>query len=293
MVDGLRPARGGRLLGVARANPRERFGAIAAGPDTAIDLAEAALWIAAEEYADLDVAQYVARLDALADAAAPELAREDEAVERVATLVEFFRAQGFRGNTQDYYDPRNSFLNEVIERRLGIPITLALVVQAVGRRLGLPFEGVSFPGHFLLRCAVPPGGLLVIDAFERAILDRDACQRRLDAALPVPELLEPAVHLRAAPPREILARLLGNLKRIYADRGDLERTLGCCDRILMLLPDSPTELRDRALVYEGMSLHSAAVADLDRALELWAGHPESAALRAKRDALRLKRGAVH
>ena len=292
MVDGVRPARGGRLLGVASANPRERFGEIAAGPDAAIDLAEAALWIAAEEYEELDVAEYLARLDALADAAAPELAQSGDAVERVAALVDFFRAQGFRGNTQDYYDPRNSFLNEVLERRLGIPITLSLVVQAVGRRLGLPFEGVSFPGHFLLRCAVPDG-LLVVDAFERAILDRDACQRRLDAALPVPELLEPALHLRAAPPREILARLLGNLKRIYADRGDLERTLGCCDRILMLLPDSPTELRDRALVYEGMSLHSAAAADLDRALELLPGHPDAAALRAKRDALRAKRGAVH
>jgi regulator of sirC expression with transglutaminase-like and TPR domain len=292
VVDGARPARGGRLLGVARANPRERFGEIAARPDEAIDLAEAALWIAAEEYADLDVAEYVARLDALADAAAPDLAQQGDAVERIGALVDFFRAQGFRGNTQDYYDPRNSFLNEVLERRLGIPITLALVVQAIGRRLGLPFEGVSFPGHFLLRCAVADG-LLVIDAFERVILDRDACQRRLDAALPMPELLDPAVHLRAAPPREILARLLGNLKRIYADRGDLERTLGCCDRILLLLPDSPTELRDRALVYEGMSLHSAAAADLDRALELAPRHPDAAALRARRDALRVKRGAVH
>jgi len=293
VVDGLRPARGGRLLDVARPTPRERFGEIAAGPDAAIELAEAALWIAAEEYADLDVAEYLARLDALADAAAPELAQSGDAVERVAALVDFFRAQGFRGNTHDYYDPRNSFLNEVLERRVGIPITLALVLQAVGRRLGLPFEGVSFPGHFLLRCAVPEGGVLVIDAFERAILDRDACQRRLDAALPVPELLEPAVHLRAAPPREVLGRLLGNLKRIYADRGDLERTLGCCDRILMLLPDAATELRDRALVYEGMSLHSAAIADLDRALELWPDNPDLPALRAKRDLLRAKRGAVH
>jgi len=292
VVDGARSVRGGRFLGVARANPRERFGEIAARPDAAIDLAEAALWIAAEEYADLDVARYLARLDSLADAAAPEVAQGGDAVERIATLVDFFRAQGFRGNTQDYYDPRNSFLNEVLERRLGIPITLSLVMQAVGRRLGLVFEGVSFPGHFLLRCPVPDG-LLVVDAFERAILDRDACQGRLDAALPMPTLLEPAVHLRAAPPREILARLLGNLKRIYADRGDLERTLGCCDRILMLLPDSPTELRDRALVYEGMSLHSAAAADLDRALELLPGHPDAAALRAKRDALRAKRGAVH
>jgi regulator of sirC expression with transglutaminase-like and TPR domain len=292
VVDGLRPVRGGRLLGLSRPGPRERFAEIAALPDAAIDLAEAALQVAAEEYAALDVGLCLARIDALADEAAPRIEAAQESTERVAELVRFFTEHGFRGNTLDYYDPRNSFLNEVLERRIGIPITLSLVYLSVGRRLGIPFHGVSFPGHFLLRCDVPEG-LVVVDAFEQAILDRDACQRRLDAALPVPARLDPELHLRPASAREILARLLGNLKRIWAARGDLERTLGCCDRILLLAPDEPGELRDRALVYESLACYAAAAADLERLLECVPGHPEAAALRAKRDALRAKRGPVH
>jgi regulator of sirC expression with transglutaminase-like and TPR domain len=292
LVDGLRPVRGGCLLGLTRPGPRERFAEIAARQDADIDLAEAALQIAAEEYAALDVGACLARLDALADEAAPRVRAAQDTLERVEELVRFFEEHGFRGNTLDYYDPRNSFLNEVLERRLGIPITLSLVYLAVGQRVGIPFHGVSFPGHFLLRCEVPEG-LVVVDAFEHAVLDRDACQRRLDAALPVPALLDPELHLRPARPREILARLLGNLKRIWAERGDLERTLGCCDRILLLAPDEPGELRDRALVYESLACYSAAAADLDRLLECAPGHPEAAALRAKRDVLRAKRGPVH
>jgi regulator of sirC expression with transglutaminase-like and TPR domain len=292
VVDGVRPVRGGRLLGLTGPGPRERFAEIAARQDADIDLAEAALEVAAEEYAALDVRACLARLDALADEAAPRLRQAQQTPARVAELVRFFAEQGFRGNTLDYYDPRNSFLNEVLERRLGIPITLSLVYLAVGRRLGIPFEGVSFPGHFLLRCDVQDG-LVVVDAFEHAVLDRDTCQRRLDAALPVPAPLDPELHLRPARPREILARLLGNLKRIWAERGDLERTLGCCDRILLLVPHEPSELRDRALVYEALACYAAAAADLDRLLERAPGHPEAPALRAKRDALRAKIGRVH
>ena len=271
---------------------RERFAEIAALPDAAIDVVEAALQVAAEEYPALDVEACLARFDALAAEAAPRLRASPERALQIAELVRFFAERGFRGNAEDYYDPRNSFLNEVIERRRGIPITLSLVYLAVGRRLGLPLQGVSFPGHFLLRCDVPDG-LVVVDAFERVVLDREACQRRLDAALPVPALLDPGLHLRPAGPREILARLLGNLKRIWADRGDLERTLGCCDRILLLLPDEPGELRDRATVYEALACHAAAAADLDRVLELLPGHPEAARLRARRDALRARRGPLH
>jgi regulator of sirC expression with transglutaminase-like and TPR domain len=274
-------------------DPRARFTEIAALPDAAIDLAEAALWIAAEEYPALDVASCLARIDALAAEAAPALRGAPDEAARVAALNRFlFVERGFRGNRDDYYDPRNSFLNEVLERRVGIPITLSLVYLAVGRRLGLELFGISFPGHFLLKCLVP-GGFLVVDAFEREILDLDACQRRLDAALPVPALLQPELHLRAAAPREILARLLGNLKQIYAAEGDLERTLGCCDRILLLAPHALSELRDRALVYEGLACHAAAAADIDECLRLAPDQPEAAELRAQRDALRAKRGALH
>jgi regulator of sirC expression with transglutaminase-like and TPR domain len=136
-------------------------------------------------------------------------------------------------------------------------------------------------------------GEIVIDPFERSVLDRAACQRRLDDALPQPEPLLPERHLRSAGPREILARMLGNLKRIFAARKDLERTLGCCDRILLLWPDEPAELRDRALVYEGMACYSAAAADLDTLLEIAPGSADAAALRARRDALRARRGVMH
>jgi regulator of sirC expression with transglutaminase-like and TPR domain len=279
--------------GAGPGEARARFEEIAALPDAAIDVAEAALWIAAEEYPRLDVTACLVRLDALAAEAAPEVRAAQGSAAQVARLNRFlFVEQGFRGNREDYYDPRNSFLNEVLARRLGIPITLSLVYLAVGRRLGLALHGVSFPGHFLVKCE-GPDGLIVVDAFERCVLDLDACQRRLDAALPSPETLVPSRHLRAAMPREILVRMLGNLKRIFAERRELERALACCDRILLLAPEAPDELRDRALVYEGLACYAAAAADLDTLLTLLPDGEAAAVLRARRDALRAKRGAVH
>jgi regulator of sirC expression with transglutaminase-like and TPR domain len=275
------------------ANPRERFAELAARHDAHIPLDEAALWIAAEEYPELDVSVCLAQLDRLAAEAAPALHGIEDDATVVARLNRFlFVEQGFRGNRDDYYDPRNSFLCDVLERRTGIPIALSLVYLSVARRLRLDVRGISFPGHFLVKY-VGRGGEIVIDPFERSVLDRDACQRRLDAALPVPEPLDPQRHLRAAGPREILARMLGNLKRIFAEREDLERTLACCDRILLLWPDLPDELRDRALVYEAMACYAAAAADLDRLLEIAPGFEGAAGLRARRDALRAKRGMVH
>jgi regulator of sirC expression with transglutaminase-like and TPR domain len=274
-------------------NPRERFTQLVEQLDAEIDLAEAALWIAAEEYPGLDVGGWLARLAALAAEAAPSVHAGADDASRVARLNRFlFVEQGFRGNRDDYYDPRNSFLNDVLERRTGIPIALSLVYIAVGRRLGLDVRGIAFPGHFLVK-HVGPTGEIVIDPFARTLLDRDACQRRLDAALPKPERLRPERHLRHASAREILARVLGNLKRIFAARSDLERTLACCDRILLLWPNLPEELRDRALVYESMACYAAAAADLDTLLEVAPQIEGAAALRTRRDALRAKRGMVH
>ena len=231
-------------------DPRARFAALAAQPEP--DLAEAALWLAAEEYPALDVAAYLARLDALAAEARPALAGAESCAGRVARLNRFLFVEcGFRGNREDYYDPRNSYLNEVLERRTGIPISLSAVYLAVGTRVGLDVFGISFPGHFLVKCMCAEGEL-VIDPFERTLLDPEACQRRLDAALPAHVPLRPELHLRAAGSREILLRMLANLKRIYAERRDLERTLACCDRILLLDPDAPGEQRERANVYAAL-----------------------------------------
>jgi regulator of sirC expression with transglutaminase-like and TPR domain len=227
-------------------DPRARFAALAAQPEP--DLAEAALWLAAEEYPSLDVPAYLARIGELAAEARPALAGAMTGAARVARLNRFLFVEcGFRGNREEYYDPRNSYLNEVLDRRTGIPISLSAVYLAVGRRLGLEVHGISFPGHFLVKC-VCADGELVIDPFERVVLDLESCQRRLDAALPAHVPLRPELHLRAASTREILLRMLANLKRIYAERRDLERTLACCDRILLLDPDAPGEQRDRARV---------------------------------------------
>ena len=183
---------------------RSQFGRIAALPDSRIDLAEAALWIAAEEYPGLDVGTYLARLADLADAADARLRGARGAFERVERLNEFlYREVGFAGNRDDYYDARNSFLNEVLERRTGIPITLAIVYVWIARRIGVPAHGVGFPGHFLVRCDGPDE--ILIDPFTGAIVTRDDCDSRLRAAAGAevpfdPRLLEPT------PARQILAR---------------------------------------------------------------------------------------
>jgi regulator of sirC expression with transglutaminase-like and TPR domain len=236
--------------------PRDAFARIAGLPDPEIDLAEAALWIAAEEQPGVDVAGYLRRLDALAEAAAPEFPERGTLPEKVARLNRYlFAEQGFRGNQKAYYDPRNSFLDQVIERRLGIPITLAIVYIAVAGRLGLDCRGISFPGHFLVKCVDAREGELVVDAFAGGVLSRAECQRRLDAAAGRHLRLDPAVHLRAATPREILVRVLANLKQIFHASGDLPGALACCERILLLTPDSPLDQRERDALRARVRVH--------------------------------------
>jgi regulator of sirC expression with transglutaminase-like and TPR domain len=237
-------------------SPRDELVRIAALPDDQVDLAAAALWIAAEECPRLDVPAYLARLDEMAAALAPSWPATADVAARVARLNRFlFAEQGFRGNAADYYDPRNSYLNEVLDRRLGIPITLSIVYIAVGRRLDLDVRGICFPGHFLVKCPGPDGGQVVVDAFLGTALSPAACSRRLAAAAGRPTALDPAVHLRSAAPREILVRVLGNLKQIFLTRGDLVGALACSERILLLTPDEPLERRDRDALRARVRLH--------------------------------------
>jgi regulator of sirC expression with transglutaminase-like and TPR domain len=237
-------------------SPRAELARIAGLPDAGIDLAEAALWIAAEEHAGVDVAASLRRLDALAEAAAPGWPERGALAEKVARLNRFlFTEQGFRGNQRAYYDPRNSFLDQVIERRLGIPITLSIVYMAVAGRRGLDCRGISFPGHFLVKCVDAREGEIVVDAFAGAVVSRAECQRRLDAAAGRPVRLDPGVHLRAATPREILARVLANLKQIYHAMNDLSGALACCDRILLLTPDALPELREQEVLRARVRVH--------------------------------------
>ncbi|HJO24346.1 MAG: tetratricopeptide repeat protein [Myxococcota bacterium] len=273
-------------------DPRERFAALAQRPDEQVDLAEAALWVAAEEYEGLDVAVYLEQLEVLATDAAPLVGASATPVERISALNDYlFRARGFTGNREHYEDPRNSFLNEVLDRRVGLPITLSIVYMEVAGRLGLSVRGVGFPGHFLAQLEGSPE--VVVDAFFGQLLGPEDCVERLRSVLGPEAELVPELHLRVATRKEILARLLSNLKQIYAGSGDWVRALACCDRILLLAPDAAAELRDRGLVYEQLACFTAAAADLERVLELTPDSELSAALRDRIEALRRCAGPPH
>ncbi len=258
---------------------RARFAELAGAPDDAIDLSEAALLIAAEAYPGLDVARYQRALDDLAAQAAPAMRGAAAEAERVRRLVHFLAVERrFRGNQDDYYDRRNSFLNEVLDRRTGIPITLALVYIAVARRLGLVLRGVGFPGHFLVKHGGPGG--LIIDPFFGQIVSLQDCEQRLRAVMGPDAQLDPS-YLRAARPKEILVRILRNLKQIYLQARELEPALACSERILLVEPDLAQELRDRGLLYEQLECFAAARADLERFLALAPDDPTADAVRAR------------
>ena len=227
---------------------RARFAAIAGLPDDRIDVAEAALWIAAEARPQLDVARYRGKLVDLANRAAGRLAPVRGTADRVTQLVRFlYDDERLRGNEADYYDPRNSWLCDVLDRRLGIPITLSIVWVDVARRLGLRAAGVGFPGHFLVQVATQDGSEILVDAFHGRRLDLHDCAALLARSAGSDAPLDPAL-LRPAEPREILVRLLRNLKHAHAQRAELEAAIACCERILLLIPGEPGELRDRELL---------------------------------------------
>jgi regulator of sirC expression with transglutaminase-like and TPR domain len=273
-------------------DPREQFALLARLPDAKIDTALAALWIAAEEYGSLDPQPTLARLDALAAAAAPSLDEASNDGERAERLLHFLHdEQGFVGNEKSYDDPCNSFLNVVLERRTGIPITLSLVLVEVARRSGLPLRGVSFPGHFLVKLEGPQ--LRILDPFHGRILELSDCRARLHAAFGVDTPFRPELHLRAATPREILVRMLTNLKHLHLRARDFGRTLACCERILLLLPDAPLELRDRGLVYERLECFAAAAKDLERFLQLSPDDESAPAIRERLHTLRSRRQRLH
>jgi regulator of sirC expression with transglutaminase-like and TPR domain len=173
-----------------------------------------------------------------------------------------FDEGGFRGNEDHYYDPRNSFLNEVLDRRLGIPITLSVLFLAVARRLGLRAEGVALPGHFLVR-ADAAGRELFVDPYRRgAVLTAEDCAQ-LWRGQGQGRTAFDARWLEPAAPRQILARMLHNLKRIYGETGDDVRALWVVDRLLLLSPGDPEERRDRGLLAARLGGTGAAIADLE------------------------------
>ena len=274
-------------------NPREHFALIARAADAQIDLGEAALVIAAEEYPSLDVSAYLACLDELGRSARAALRGAQGLQARVACLNRFlFEDQGFAGNRDEYYDPGNSYFNDVLDRHSGIPISLSSVYVEVARRAGLDARGVSFPGHFLLKVAESDQEI-VVDAFSQTVLTPEECRGRLDEALGGSARFDPRVHLRAATNREILVRMLSNLKHIQLRARDYGRALGCCERILLLIPDAPVELRDRGAVYDQLECYAASLADLERFVKLAPEDESVPAVRMKIAELRAKVPLLH
>jgi regulator of sirC expression with transglutaminase-like and TPR domain len=243
--------------------------------DARIDLAQACLMIAQDAYPSLDVQRYLDEMERLAGRLRGRMPQSSAAEERIVALNDFLFADlGYRGNLDEYYDPRNSYLNDVIERRTGIPITLAVLYMELGRRVGLPLEGVSFPGHFLVRVQ-SRGRMLVLDPFSGgAPQTEDDLRERLQrvipegvaadvpvAELPLDQFLEPASK------RQILTRVLRNLKAIYRQADKPECLLKVLNRMLVLAPAASAELRDRGYVYQRLECWQPALKDLTEYLE--------------------------
>jgi regulator of sirC expression with transglutaminase-like and TPR domain len=252
-------------------SPDQRLSKLIRVPETSVDIAECALVIAQHEYPALDVAAYLQQLDTVANRLKQRLPADAAKPHIISMLNHFlFRELGYSGNRDDFYDPRNSCLNDVIDRRTGIPITLSIVFMEIGRRLGLPLQGISFPGHFLVKCTTDQG-VIVLDPFNRGISlsERDLRERMKQAAGSGNDAEAPlSLLLRPATQREILTRLARNLKGIYADRDEAEKLIAITNFILAINPDDAKELRDRGMTYYKLDCFRAALADFEQVLAL-------------------------
>ncbi len=280
------------IVEAVNASHLERLIASVSCPEDSLDFTRASLLVACQEYPQLDVDGYHARL---AELGARFAARSCGAApeDSVLLLSEFlFAEEGFRGNGDDFYDPRNSFLNEVLDRRMGIPISLSAIYLEVAQRAGLRACGVSFPGHFLVRVEGEYAPMIV-DPFHGGIrLTTQDCQDRLDHVFGgrivlKDEMLEPCSK------RAMLVRLMRNLKGIYVKTGDHERALRTVELTLLVEPQSRPDRRDRGLILAAMDCYGLAADALEQYLELAPYASEAATLAEKVQELRLKAARTH
>jgi|LNFM01.1.fsa_nt_gb regulator of sirC expression with transglutaminase-like and TPR domain len=247
-------------------------------PTTPIEIA--AFEVARDVYPTIDEAAFTATLDELALPLAPRVARiQEPRGQALALSAHCYGTLGFRGDEDSYYDPQNSFLPRVLERRRGIPISLAVVLMAIGRRVGMVVEGVGFPGHFLARIGGPDG--VLVDPFNRGtIVDNAALERLVRRALGPQATVQPQ-HLVIADRHAIIVRMLTNLDAIYNARKEHALAMLVCDR-LFELTEQPSRLRDRGTHALALGAVASARQDLERYLEL---APDATDARAVRDAL--------
>lgn len=258
------------------------FDELAKKPDDAIDVALGAAIVAKDVYESLDPESVVDQLDVLAAPLASLDLSGVTPLRQAEAVTERFRDLGFRGNTEDYYDPKNSLLPDVLERRLGIPITLSIVWCELARRSGVRASGVGFPGHFLVRVDDPHAPKaarpVIVDPFAGGrVLDESGAEALLRRALGESASIHPSLFAPATS-REILVRLLTNLKAIWANRGDHTRAFVTVDRIVTLVPDSTRMLRERAAIAIKLGIVELARADLERVMELEPQAPDIPAI---------------
>ncbi|TFW06140.1 tetratricopeptide repeat protein [Oxalobacteraceae bacterium OM1] len=258
--------------------------------DDSIPLFEAALAIAQDADPQLDLTATQAEVDTLAARLQRRLPSDASSVQKLRLLNHFFYQElGFAGNVNDYYDPDNSYLHRVLSTRRGIPISLAVLYMELAQQIGLNVKGVSFPGHFLMKMSIQSGDI-VLDPFNGASLSREELEERLEPYFEhnrYPGAIPLAYYLHAAHPREILARMLRNLKALFLEHTRWQRVLGVQQRLVILLPDDITERRDRGLAFANLECPQAALDDLEAYLAERPHAADADTLRRKLPELRL------
>jgi regulator of sirC expression with transglutaminase-like and TPR domain len=237
--------------------------------DERVDLLRAALTFARIEDPQLDVEQYVSRVEELSQRATAKVQDLDDPTNVIAALNQvLFQEEMFRGNTVDYYSPRNSFLHDVLDRRLGIPISLALVYMEVARRVGFPLFGVGMPGHFLLKHYDAAGHSILIDVFERGVVvTEEDCRQKLNTIYSGQLTLQPEFLLPVTR-RQMLTRMLNNLRSIYLSQRDFRRAVQVVDLILVIYPRSPEDVKQRAVLRYNLDDYRGALNDFEEYVKM-------------------------
>ncbi|MEY4495164.1 MAG: hypothetical protein RL744_228 [Pseudomonadota bacterium] len=252
--------------------------------DEHLPLTEAAVAVAQHAYPDLDVQGVLDQIDQYGNKLKQRITPDTPPIQRLQLLKHFFYNElGFGPNPNDFYAPENSYLHQIIENRRGIPISLAILMMELGQQIGLNIRGVSFPNHFMMRISLQQGEI-IMDPLNGESLSKNQLQEMLDPYLDAKgyrgELSLPLnIFLRASSSREILSRFMRNLKMIYSEDERWERLLGIQERLVILLPDSMEEIRDRGLIFAQLEYVRPAIADLQRYLSEMPGAEDAADIR--------------
>ncbi|QWD94272.1 tetratricopeptide repeat protein [Polynucleobacter sp. MG-Unter2-18] len=252
--------------------------------DEHFPLTEAAVAVAQHAYPDLDVQGVLDQIDQWGNKIKQRITPDTPPIQRLQLLKHFFYNElGFGPNQNDFYAPENSYLHQIIESRCGIPISLAILMMELGQQIGLNIRGVSFPNHFMMRISLQQGEI-IMDPLNGESLSKNQLQEMLDPYLDAKgyrgELSLPLnIFLRASSSREILSRFMRNLKMIYSEDERWERLLGIQERLVILLPDSAEEVRDRGLIFAQLEYVRPAIADLHHYLGEMPGAEDAADIR--------------